>query len=138
MSNFILQLFLSIAGLFISVYFALVYRNIIRPDATWIPAFCRIDEQSCGSILRTPEAKIIRIPNFTLGIGYYLALIILSFFPSMMQDFLFELRMLSGFTVFVGIVLTYSLIWQIRVSCILCFTSHAINLTLFLMFLLWK
>ncbi|MEX1139849.1 MAG: vitamin K epoxide reductase family protein [Bacteroidota bacterium] len=133
----ILLIPISTIGLFISIYFALVYRNIIRPDTTWIPTFCRIDEQSCGSILRTPEAKIIRIPNFYLGIGYYVALIVLSFFPSIMQDFLFELRMLSGFTVFVGIVLTYSLIWRIKISCVLCFTSHAINLILFLVLLAW-
>jgi len=138
MSNFIPQLFLSIAGLLISLYFALVYRNILRPDAQWIPAFCRIDEQSCGSILRTPEAKIIRIPNFYFGIGYYVVLIVLFFFPSLIKEFLLELQVVSGFTVFVGAVLTYTLIWRIRVSCVLCFTSHAINLALFLMFLFWK
>lgn len=129
---------LSVVGLLISAYFALVYRNIIRPDNAWIPAFCRINEQSCGSILRTPEAKIIRIPNFYLGIGYYIGLIVLSFFPSIIQEFLLELRVLSGFTVFVGIILTYSLIWRIRVPCVLCFTSHAMNLVLFVMFLFWK
>jgi uncharacterized membrane protein len=129
---------LSTIGFLISLYFALVHRNIIRPDATWIPAFCRIDEQSCGSILRTPEAKIIRIPNFYLGIGYYVLLIVLCFFPSLIKEFLLELRTLSGFTVFVGAVLAYTLIWRLRVSCVLCFTSHAINLALFLMFLFWK
>jgi uncharacterized membrane protein len=128
----------SIIGLLIALYFALVHRNIIRPDSAWLPAFCRIDEQSCGSILRTPEAKIIRIPNFYLGIGYYVGLIILSFFPEIIREFLFELRVVSGFTVFVGIVLTYSLIWRIRVSCVLCFICHAINLVLFIMLLFWK
>lgn len=129
---------ISTIGLCISTYFALVHRNVVRPDSQWIPAFCRLDEQSCGSILRTPEAKIIRIPNFYLGIGYYIGLIVLSFFPSTMQEFLFELRVVSGFTVFVGIVLTYSLIWRIRVSCALCFISHAINLVLFILLLFWK
>lgn len=129
---------LSSIGFLISLYFALVHRNIIRPDSAWLPAICRIDEQSCGSILRTPEAKIIKIPNFYLGIVYYIGLIVLSFVPSIIQDFLLELRVVSGFTVFVGIVLTYSLIWRIRVSCALCFTSHAINLFLFLVFLFWK
>lgn len=129
---------ISTFGLLISLYFALVHRNIIRPDSAWLPAICRIDEQSCGSILRTPEAKIIRIPNFYLGIGYYVGLIILSFFPEIIGEFLFELRVVSGFTVFVGIVLTYSLIWRIRVSCAFCFISHAINLVLFIMLLFWK
>ena len=130
-------LFLSTIGLLISLYFALVHRNAIRPDSPWIPAFCRLDEQSCGSILQMPEARIFRIPNFYIGIGYYVGLIILSFFPSIVDEFLFELRMVSGFTVFVGIILTYSLIWRIKISCVLCFTSHAINLILFLVLLVW-
>ncbi len=129
---------LSSIGFLISLYFALVHRNTIRPDAQWIPAACRLDEQSCGSILRTPEAKIIKIPNFYLGIVYYIGLIVLSFVPSFIQDFILELRVVSGFTVFVGIVLTYSLIWRIRVPCALCFTSHAINLVLFIVLLFWK
>jgi uncharacterized membrane protein len=134
----LLLISVSIIGLLISLYFALVYRNIIRPDAAWIPALCRIDEQSCGFILRSPEAKIIRIPNFYLGIGYYVLLLVLSFFPSLVKEFLLELRAISGFTVFAGAVLTYTLIWRLRVPCVLCFTSHALNLVLFLLFLFWK
>jgi len=132
--NLLLTL-LSFIGFFISCYFALVYHKLIRPDAPFIPSFCRLDEKSCGSILETPEASLFRIPNFYFGIVYYTVLIVLSFFPHLFQDGLFELRLVSGFTVFIGIILTYSLLWKIKVHCVLCFTTHVINLLLFLIFL---
>ena len=43
----------------------------------------------------------------------------------------------SGVTVLLGLYLTYSLLFVTRVNCVLCFTSHAINVVLFVM-LLWR
>lgn len=126
---------LSTSGFLISLYFALVYNKIIRPDSALVPAFCRLDEQSCGSILATPEARVFRIPNFYLGLGYYVVLLALSFSPALMREILLELRLVSGFTVFVGIVLTDALVRKLKIRCILCFTSHAINLALFIVLL---
>jgi uncharacterized membrane protein len=123
---------LSFVGFVISVYFTLVHRKLLRPDAAWIPEVCRMEEQSCGTILGTPEARLLRVPNFYLGVIYYLGLIILSFFPTVTREILLELRLISGFTVFLGIVLTYSLIWKLRVLCVLCFAGHGINLFIFL------
>ncbi|HEX9614105.1 MAG TPA: vitamin K epoxide reductase family protein, partial [Bacteroidota bacterium] len=115
-----LIILLSLIGLFISLYFALVHHNILRPDTPWIPSFCRLDEKTCGSILRTPEARLFRVPNFYFGITYYIVLIILSWLPFVLRDTLFEIRIISGFTVFIGIILTHSLIWRLKVPCVLC------------------
>lgn len=126
-------LVLSLIGLQIALYFALVDHKLLRPDAAWLPEVCRMDEQSCGSILATPEARVLRIPNYYLGMVYYLMLSTLSFFPAGIEEFLLELRMISGFTLFLAVVLTYSLIWKLRVLCILCFAGHTINLIIFLL-----
>lgn len=92
-----------------------------------------MDERSCGSILGTPEARVLRVPNYSLGMVYYTILIILSFVPAGIDEFLLELRLISGFTMFLAVVLSYSLIWKLRVLCILCFASHSINLIIFLL-----
>jgi uncharacterized membrane protein len=109
--------------------------GFIRPDARWMPSFCRLDEKTCRSILDRPEARLFRIPNFYVGIFYYALLIPLTFLPDVLREFLFEIRLISGLTVFIGIILTYSLVWRIKVNCVLCFTSHVVNLLLFFIFL---
>lgn len=126
-------LVLSLIGFQIALYFALVHRKLLRPDAAWLPAVCRMDERSCGSILATPEARVLRVPNYSLGMVYYTILIILSFVPAGIDEFLLELRLISGFTMFLAVMLSYSLIWKLRVLCILCFVSHSINLIIFLL-----
>lgn len=129
-------LVLALIGFQISLYFTLVYHRRLRPDAGWLPEACRMDERSCGSILGTPEARILKIPNFHLGLVYYTVLSILSFIPSAVEMFLLELRLISGFTVFLAVVLSYSLLWKLRVLCILCFASHTINLLIFLILII--
>ncbi|MEP0822617.1 MAG: vitamin K epoxide reductase family protein [Ignavibacterium sp.] len=126
-------LVLSLIGLQIALYFTLVHHKFLRPDADWLPEVCRMDERSCGSILATPEARVLKVPNYYLGMMYYVILIVLSFFPLGIEEFLLELRLISGFTMFLAVVLSYSLIWKLRVLCILCFASHTINLLIFLL-----
>ena len=41
-------------------------------------------------------------------------------------------------TVLLGLFLTYSLLFLTRVPCVLCFTSHAINVVIFVLLLLEK
>lgn len=129
-------LVLALIGFQISLYFTLVYHGRIRSDAGWLPELCRMDERSCGSILGTPEARVLKIPNFHLGLVYYTVLAILSFLPSALQMFLMEIRLISGFTVFLGVALTYVLVWKLRVLCVLCFVSHGINLLIFLLLMI--
>lgn len=43
----------------------------------------------------------------------------------------------SGVTVALGLFLTYSLLFVLRVRCVLCLTSHLVNLGLFIMILVY-
>ncbi len=62
---------LAVAGCAISLYFTLIYFE--RVAARGVPAvFCRREEQTCVTILRTPYARLFGVPNALLGVGFYL------------------------------------------------------------------
>ena len=131
-----LLVLLSAIGFLISSYFTAVSYRWIQPDASWIPSFCRMGERTCATIVFTPRARILGLPNSVLAQIFYVAIWI-----SLAGGFLFSppqyyfYLAASLMTVSVGTYLTYSLLFLTRVPCKLCFTSHAINLTIFVLFL---
>jgi uncharacterized membrane protein len=118
----------------ISSYFTAVAYRWITPDANWIPSFCRMGEQTCASIVFTPRARVFGLPNSLLGQVFYLALL-----TAVVGDFLFTkpfvyvYLLASLVTVLLGMYLSYSLLFMTRVPCKLCFTSHGINLVIFIL-----
>lgn len=121
-------------GFLISSYFTAVAYRWIEPDSNWIPSFCRMGEQTCASIVFTPRARVFGLPNSLLGQVFYVALI-----GAVAGDFLFTKPLVYLFllaslvTVFLGMYLSYSLLFLTRVPCKLCFTSHGINLVIFIL-----
>jgi len=75
------------------------------------------------------------IPNFHLGILFYLGLLVLAFSPDSLSGLGTVMKIVSGLTVVAGVFLSYSLLFVIKKNCILCFTAHSINLVLFLLLL---
>jgi len=62
---------LSAVGFGISLYFTLAYYG--RIAAGGIPAaLCRREERSCVTLLETPYARLLGVPNSVLGLGFYL------------------------------------------------------------------
>jgi uncharacterized membrane protein len=120
----------------ISSYFTAVAYRWIQPEANWIPSFCRMGEQTCASIVFTPRARVFGLPNSLLGQVFYLALM-----AAVVGDFLFAkpfvyvYLLASLLTVLLGMYLSYSLLFMTRVPCKLCFTSHGINLVIFILLL---
>ncbi len=118
----------------ISSYFTAVAYRWITPDANWIPSFCRMGEQTCASIVFTPRARVFGLPNSLLGQVFYLALL-----TAVVGNFLFTkpfvyvYLLTSLVTVLLGMYLSYSLLFITRVPCKLCFTSHGINLVIFIL-----
>ena len=122
---------LSAIGLWISIYFTGVFYKWFLPDVFWIPKVCQLKEASCMTVLDTPRAKLFGIPNSAFGIGMYAYLITNLFIP-----FPYVIAIILLFLAVVrSIYLAYSLIFVTKIPCPLCFTSHVINLTLFLMVL---
>ena len=123
-------IFLSVTGLWISVYFTGVYYKWFSPDVHWMPQVCRMSDQSCRSVLDTPRAKLFSVPNAVFGIGAYLyAILNIVFFPVWLGFLIFSLALLRS------IYLAYSLLFVTKIPCPLCFTTHGINLILFLIYL---
>ena len=122
-------LFLCVLGLWISVYFTGVSYRWFPADVKWIPQVCQLKEESCQLVIHTPRAKLFGVPNSVYGIGLYLYLIL--FFLGLPLPWVLGLAG-AGLATLRSIYLAYSLIFVTRVACPLCFTTHLINLFLFI------
>lgn len=125
MEQFVL-LVLALAGILISVYFTGVYYGLLKSNVWWMPAVCQMDEKSCQSIIQTPEARVFGVPNFVLGLVFYILVILTTI--GNFEGFLFELVLAGAlFTVILAVYLVYSLRVKLKTDCVLCYTAHVIN-----------
>ncbi len=129
---------LAALGFLISVYFTLVFHKVMRADSKIIPRFCRLEEHSCQLILNTPDARVLGLPNFYLGIVYYAGLLGLRFDALLFHQVMTPLLIISGATVLLGVYLSYALLFKIKVPCVLCFASHAINFFIFILLIVQR
>ncbi len=128
---------LAVAGFAISTYFTAVAYRWIRPDAAWIPAVCRMGERTCASIVFTPRARVLGLPNSVLGQVFYAGLLVGTPLGLLDQPHLLALyRAGSLVTVVLAVYLSYALLFVMRVPCPLCFVSHGINTVIFVLLLL--
>lgn len=127
---FILTLALCAVGLWISVYFTGVFYGWFKPDVFWMPQVCQLKEESCMTVLGTPRAKLFGLPNSLFGIAVYTTLLLgpLGFPPSI------ALALIS-IALARSVYLAYSLLFITKIPCPLCFTTHGINLALFVIYL---
>ena len=116
-------------GILISLYFLLVFHKLVPPSASYIPKFCRLDERTCETILFTPYARLLGIPNFYPGIIFYILVIAFASDPAALHTLL----VLSGVTVLAGLYLSHALLVKLKVPCTLCFMGHGINLLIFIL-----
>jgi len=120
---------LSLVGLWISIYFTGIFYQWFKPNVFWMPMVCQLKEATCMNVLGTPRAKIFGVPNSAFGIGIYTYILLdLFWFPGTIG------LVLLGMALFRSIYLAYSLLFVTKIPCPLCFTSHGINLTLFLIY----
>jgi len=125
----LLLILLSSAGMYISLYFTLVYYSVIKSSARFMPRFCRLDQISCSVIIHHKDARVLRAPNFVIGLAYYsLILFYVGNAPMPWLDMI--LTYASWLTVGLGIYLVYSLYFVVKVMCPLCLISHAVNLVI--------
>ena len=122
---------LAAVGLLIASYFTAVTYRWMGTDPGWIPPVCRIEEQTCALILLTPQARVFGLPNSVLGQIFYLSLILGAWLGLMDGSFQIIYLTCSAVTVVLAVYLSYSLLYVIRVPCVLCFTSHGVNLAIF-------
>ena len=137
---------LSLAGLANALYFTFAYYGRIK-KARWVPEIlCAREGSSCATVVETPYARVLGVPNSLLGIVYYLLLIAgamthWSFGINLYvhsTDFvvpfaLWILVLVSAGTTLFGFYLIYALRRKLHVDCPLCYTAHVINAALFVL-----
>lgn len=124
---------LAAIGLYISLYFALLTYGLISSSRdVFVPNVCRLDEQSCASVVHTPAARLFAgIPNAVLGIGYYTVILVALLTDGWSRPGMLAALLLAGtISVVVGAYLIVQLYRVMRVSCPLCVATHVINLLL--------
>ena len=126
---------LSIVGLLISAYFAVIYHKIIPTIDRYVPKFCRPKPTTCATVLETPQARLLGMPNFDLGILYYFSLLGSTILTVLWKQLHVILFAGSVATVVVGFYLSYVLFFQLRIRCSICIAGHAVNLMIFLFLL---
>jgi len=132
----VLLIVLSVAGLYISLYFVLAYYRIIDVSNKLVPAFCRMEEDACRLVVHHPDARVLGVPNSALGAGYYLLLMLIGVgvnFPV----FVSFMRLASWVSVVLAAYLAYSLFSRVKVLCPLCLFSHGLNLVIAVLLTLW-
>lgn len=137
---------LSLAGLADALYFTIAYYGRVR-KARWVPEIlCAREDSSCVTVVQTPYARVLGVPNSVLGIVYYVLVIawaiptrsagiMLHFHPFayVAPLSLALLFLISAATLVFSSYLIYALRRKLHVDCPLCYTAHAINAALFVL-----
>jgi uncharacterized membrane protein len=138
---------LSFGGLADALYFTLAYYGRIR-KARWVPEiFCAREDSSCVTVVRTPYARVLGVPNSLLGVIYYVLLLVwIMFVPRSVSISGHVLRPFESLgllllgaslcTVVLGFYLIYALRRILHTHCPLCYAAHAINIVLFVLLIL--
>ena len=125
---------LAIIGFLISSYFTALSLNWLDPADSRIPSLCRLGQQTCNRVIFSPRARVFGVPNSLLGQLFYVAILIGTISRLLFVEPFYLLFLSASFlTVLLAIYLSYSLLFLTRIRCFLCFTSHLINLIIFIL-----
>lgn len=129
---------LSLAGLLDALYFVAVTYRWIQPDAAWLPRVCRMDQATCATIVDTPEARALGLPNALYGLLWYAGVLGagLTWLATGQLPAAGWLLGVSVGTVLFSAYLAWALLGRLKVACPLCFLGHGINLAILLVLLL--
>jgi uncharacterized membrane protein len=100
---------------------------LVLPSWLTGPEICQLEAGGCQVLFRTPRARLVGVPNASLGVLLYVLLAagMLLGWPPLL------LFVMTWPAIAMSVVLAYSLITNRR-QCRICWTGHAANLTLFL------
>ena len=144
----VLIVILAIAGLADALYFTFAYYGRIK-KAPWVPEIlCAREGSKCVTVLQTPYARVLGVPNSLLGIIYYLLLLgwglaarRLYAYDVTVYALALPLRWVlaagSAMPVIAGFYLIYALRRKLHIACPLCYTAHAINAALFVLLIVF-
>lgn len=122
-------LVLAFIGLMVSLYFTLAYYGRVRSDKM-IPAVTT--GGTCRSILDTPYARVLGLPNSVFGLAYYIAVIVAASCRLVRDEWigLTLLAVVSVFAAVFSVYLAWALLFRVRVLCPLCVLAQVVNIAL--------
>ncbi len=124
---------LAIVGIADAAYFVGVSYRWFAPDARWIPQVCRMEEETCATIIDTRYGRAIGgLPNAVYGMAWYLivlglagVILTIGYVPACT---LFLLA--AAGTVMFSVYLIWALVEKLDVACPLCYLGHGLNLAI--------
>jgi uncharacterized membrane protein len=130
-----LILLLSLVGSLISIYFTLVYYQVIPANYYLVPRMCRMNEATCQTVLSARDAKVFGFPNSALGFLYYTIVFFITLIGGWENNRFVHwvFLLISILVVLLTVYLSYSLLYKIKIVCPLCFVSHGINVAIALL-----
>lgn len=131
---------LSLAGLANAMVFTGLISGWISAESPLVTNVCRMDTGSCTKVVTSPFARLAGVPNSVVGLFWYLLVLAASgtWLVTGTMPYPAVMIALSALTVGVGVLLTLSLLFRLKVKCWFCFFGHATNLVIFLILLLGR
>jgi len=112
-------------GAVVSLYFTSVYLGMPLPVLKSLANACRMDTSQCQRVLDTAESHLFGLPNFVLGLLYYLVLMLAYVFSFPFQAILI---IVAWGVVILSLYLAFQLYFVLKMSCPLCYLSHVLNI----------
>lgn len=126
MTNAFLVQVCSALGFLISLYFVLIYRGIVKGSKTLVPEeVC--SEKKCSSLLKTVFARALGVPNFYLGVLYYVLIFSATFTPYLSHPLFL---ILAWWVLAFSVYLAFALMFRLKTACWLCYASHLLNIVI--------
>lgn len=124
---------LALAGIADSAYFVGVAYRWFPPDARWIPRVCRMDEDSCATIIDTSYGRAIGgLPNAVFGMAWYATVLGLAgwILATGQLPLCTAFLIAAAGTVVFSVYLVWALVERLGVHCPLCYVGHGLNLSI--------
>ena len=124
-----LEIILAFVGLILSLYAYRVKKHLDR-----VPSYkplCEISDQvSCKRALQSKESNLLFVPNSAWGMFYYFLIIL--FVENYWIQWAFSLSVIA---LIMSLYLSYVLYYKQKNFCVVCWSTHLVNVFLFLFLL---
>ncbi|MCE5321863.1 vitamin K epoxide reductase family protein [bacterium] len=138
MAIIVLVIILALVGFADSLYFVMVHYGFTDAEPPEVPLCPDDGHGTCATVARSPQSEFFGVPSSLFGLAFYGAVLaaagmrlMFGFWP--LPQILAAVSVASAV---VSLYLAYTLVFQIQILCPLCFTAHAINLSLATIFVI--
>lgn len=124
-------IFISLFGLALSFYAYLIERTLAK-NPTYKPVCDISDKMSCTAPIKSTYSKLLSLSNAVWGMLFYTTIILMALLHMKQAALL-----ITTIGIIYSIYLAYILAFKIRSWCLICTSLYIIDITLFVLSLLW-